>query len=162
MGHLLHWMRPKPLALIRRVVYISRARTVCDGETLMRYCRDFSVTNTLLDVTGLLIHSGPNYMQILEAEPAVMDDLLRRIATDYRHTDFQVLADEKVHQRLFQNCRMGLLDLTAHQPLRLPDLEGVRGVLARIFSDPPGAADGMRQLMGWIPRLMKQRVAAPA
>lgn len=162
MGRLFHWMRPKPPTRVRRVVYISRARSLCDPDTLARYCRNFSVCNALLGVTGLLIHSSSHFMQILEAESAVMDDLLRRISSDYRHTHFQVLADEPVSQRLFENCRMGLLDLSAQQPLRLPDLESMRGLIGRMISDPPSAAEGMRQLMRWMPQLMKKTVASPA
>lgn len=116
-------------APLHRVVYLSHARAEHDLGTLRRYCNGFASANAVLGITGLLIHGGGHFLQVLEGETPVMRGLLRRIFSDSRHDGIKLLLEEDSRTRLFPKTAMGLLDLGDPAALAAEDCEALRGFI---------------------------------
>lgn len=67
--------------------------------------------NRRLDITGLLLYGGGHFMQLLEGEREVIEDLFERICSDPRHHDVHRLLTFPVENRLFDDWSMSLLNL---------------------------------------------------
>ena len=164
----MHWFgtRTPPLQAptARRVVYTSRLRQRMDRDLLLRCRASFATTNALLGITGILVHLGDHFVQVLVAEAPVMTGLLRRISVDYRHTDFRLLLDDEITARAFTASSMSLLDLDADPPLSREDASGLRGFLTQSLQRGSEMRDDLRQLLRVTPRLLKRypQILTPA
>ena len=55
--------------------------------------------NRMLDVTGCLTCTGRHFAQVLEGRDVAVDELVRRISADARHTDFRLVLDRPLSLR---------------------------------------------------------------
>ena len=97
--------------MIRRMVYVSRAKSPMDRRMLRSIGYISSVNNTKEGITGLLLYRSGEFMQVLEGPPARIEEMTSRIWRDDRHTDVRELLDEQDRTRQFGQWAMGLLDL---------------------------------------------------
>jgi hypothetical protein len=94
---------------LRQVLYISRAAgTVTDTE-VKKILFASQRNNRRKDVTGCLLFTGSHFVQVLEGDGAALSSLLAYIATDPRHTNVQVIVDQRVTRRRCPDWSMGLL-----------------------------------------------------
>lgn len=63
--------------------------------------------NATMNVTGCLIFGGGRFAQILEGEQAAVEDLMRSILRDPRHTDIAVLEQRTIAARRFAGWALG-------------------------------------------------------
>ena len=124
--------------MLIRVIYVSSATRPLgdeDLERLLAAARDF---NGRHGITGMLIFSEGNFLQILEGEAAVVDELMdKRIAVDPRHNHIFVLDREPVAERDFPGWSMGFRRLDGGTPT---ELAGFRAFAASL----DGPASGIR------------------
>ena len=59
------------------------------------------------DITGMLLYSGGNFLQVLEGGEANVHSTFERICLDPRHKNIMVLTEEEVPERQFANWSMG-------------------------------------------------------
>ena len=78
--------------------------------------------NTRDRITGMLLFSSGNFMQLLEGEPESVARLFERIQADPRHRNLIVVMNEPVTERQFAGWRMGWRHITPADALRLPEL----------------------------------------
>jgi hypothetical protein len=78
------------MELIRLVYMSSAARSFKDSymQDILRYSRE---SNGRKGITGLLLFKSGNFIQILEGDSQVVDDLHLKIIDDPRHTGFCLL-----------------------------------------------------------------------
>jgi hypothetical protein len=89
------------------LVYVSAAvRSMRDAELAQLLSKARS-DNALRDVTGLLVYERGSFLQALEGEPAVVDELFSRISKDPRHAKVQMLSRQSIEARTFGDWRMG-------------------------------------------------------
>ena len=109
------------------LVYVSQAKRPFSPEalkTLLEHSRD---RNEADGITGLLIYryvpeaNRGNFLQILEGEPAALDDVWGRISEDERHHSIVVLEEDTAPERMFANWTMGFRDVETD------DLSGFEG-----------------------------------
>ncbi len=100
---------------MKRVVYVSTAVSDFDAATLAALVRHSAEANTLRDVTGVLLFSCGDFMQLLEGPETTIDTLMDRIEADPRHTWVSRLIDEPTDHRLFPDWGMALADFE-HPP----------------------------------------------
>ncbi len=89
------------------LVYISLAiRKMSDAELseLLATCRK---NNRKLEVTGLLLYRDGFFIQALEGEKQVLDNLFDRIRCDQRHSDVLLIYREPIEERAFGEWSMG-------------------------------------------------------
>jgi hypothetical protein len=71
-------------------------------------------------VTGMLLYSGGNFMQVLEGEPSMVQATYARICRDPRHHNILLLLQESVQQRHFSRWSMGFTRLSAEHVKKFP------------------------------------------
>ncbi len=92
-----------------RLVYRSHGRlSEAQSMALLVQCQANNVRN---GVTGMLIHDGERFIQVLEGSPATIDSLFNRIRHDPRHSGVDVLEVSIDQPRLFGAWSMGSVSL---------------------------------------------------
>jgi hypothetical protein len=108
---------------LRSIVYASTAThalTTADLESLLTDARAF---NREHQVTGVLLHSGANFMQCLEGAPEDVDKAYERIKHSSQHQDIVEYMDCEVPQRTFGSWDMGLAEPADSELLALSTAE---------------------------------------
>jgi hypothetical protein len=70
----------------------------------------------------MLLYSENNFFQVLEGEPAVVDELFQTISQDERHMKMVTIIREPIAKRSFGEWTMGFADLTSS------DLQEITGL----------------------------------
>lgn len=103
------------------VIYASAATVSFDEASLSELLRKARANNARLGVTGMLLYTAGNFMQVLEGPPAAVDEVYRRIAVDPRHGCMVRIAREAIAEREFDEWTMGFESPT---PEALAALDG--------------------------------------
>ena len=106
------------------VLYRSRAThapTESDSQALLEWSRTYNAAH---DITGLLLYSDGQFLQLVEGPEAVVRSLFARIRADARHTQVVTLSDGPAPQRWFADWHMAFGHVEA------PDLHQVLGAVA--------------------------------
>jgi hypothetical protein len=117
-----------------RLTYVSSAVHELSQAVLDSILRSASDHNKSDDITGMLLYSGGNFMQVLEGEEAVVASTYARIERDTRHRDLYLMERSPVTTREFARWSMGFRrvsssELAAHEaytPLSNSGLAGLR------------------------------------
>lgn len=102
--------------MIDRLVYRSRAVGTLPEVALDRIFRSSVPRNARLNITGALGFSQLNYVQLLEGPPPALDQLVRTLEGDPRHTELTILLRGGSERRLLPNWSMARVDLTKLTP----------------------------------------------
>lgn len=70
--------------------------------------------NTAHGLTGILLYSNGNIIQVLEGTKEEVEYIFGRIATDYRHANVVKLSDGPVPNRSFADWSMGFKAVQPH------------------------------------------------
>ena len=90
------------------IVYRSRAVvpiTDIDLFYLLAHARE---RNQAAGISGVILYDRGHFFQWIEGPNQQLGQIWNRIRSDERHTDIQVLADQPVPTRLFENWSMQL------------------------------------------------------
>lgn len=124
------------------VLYVSRESYEMEAADMLKLLFDARDHNRRAGITGLLLHHGHRFIQLLEGPRAEVEPMFSRIAEDPRHTEVTVESDGPLTQRLFADWNMGFADI--------PTLHG-RSALANVESEAE-ALDLLRVLGSSDPR----------
>lgn len=102
--------------LIDRLVYRSRAVGIPPEAALERIFRVSAPKNLRLNITGALGFSGQVYIQLLEGPPSAIDDLMRTLEADTRHTQLRILLRGPSQGRLLPGWSMARVNLAKLAP----------------------------------------------
>lgn len=139
---------------LSRIVYLSRAvnpLAYAELSTLVERCR---VKNEAAGISGLLLHSAGNFIQVLEGEEIVITSLYAKIISDDRHSDLRMLFHRPAASRLFPEWGMQLASTTRMAQL---DMDAVDRTLRRLRLAPDAAsveADALQLLQEFRRQLM--------
>jgi uncharacterized membrane protein (DUF373 family) len=103
-----------------QVSYISTATSpmsTADLSRLLEECREYNAAH---GVTGMLLYSNETFIQVLEGEDRVIDELLDRIEEDARHTDIKLLSRRRIEKREYSGWSMSFKRLADR------DLRGIK------------------------------------
>jgi hypothetical protein len=126
--------------MVHHLVYVSSTPTPLSPAELMEILRVSRRNNAAVAVTGALLYSGGNVMQVLEGERADVDAVFTRVLRDARHRQVQVLLREDVQRRYFGEWSMGLGSLVGDEDER----EALNRVLHRDFDPESFGTDPQR------------------
>lgn len=90
-----------------QLAYKSRARSDLLPSETRDILRTARRQNAKRDVTGLLLHDGRRFLQILEGTLDDVTATYRAIAADDRHSGITLLLHRSVETRDFRDWRMG-------------------------------------------------------
>ncbi|MDQ2770213.1 MAG: BLUF domain-containing protein [Bacteroidota bacterium] len=131
----------KPL---HHLVYQSVATTFLDEPELKQVLTQSRAWNSTHGLTGVLLFSAGNIMQVLEGSPEEVQYIFDRIARDARHANLVKLADGPIAQRQFDQWAMGF---KAVQPGAYAQLQGYIDPRRALPQGTAGTAIGLREVL---------------
>lgn len=138
---------------MHHIIYGSRATQPLSDDDLLTLLLQARSHNQLHDISGALVYSNGQFMQVIEGEEEVLAALYERLLRDPRHTQLVKYADKAIAERSFSEWSM------AFQPVSEAQFAGLLGyVPARHFASTApelGRADGLLLSM------MKELVSEP-
>lgn len=93
------------------LTYVSSAVkpfSACELRALLEHC---VAANRSRDVTGMLLYKDGNFMQVLEGDKTIVQDVHETILRDPRHRGLMTLLEEDVGSRAFSDWSMGFKHL---------------------------------------------------
>jgi hypothetical protein len=98
-------------------------------------------------ITGMLLYSGGNIMQVLEGEESAVRATYSRIGKDPRHRNLVLLSDDEISERSFANWSMGFKQLDPEVAKSFPQFAPYFhvGLQRDAIQAKPGAARDLLQ-----------------
>jgi len=103
--------------MLTRLIYISRAvgpQTTTITTQILETARAF---NKAHDLTGVLCQGKGLYVQVLEGERSIVNELYRRIVADSRHAQAEIVYFGEIESRQFKEWSMALVHLSIDDPM---------------------------------------------
>jgi hypothetical protein len=94
--------------LLRSLIYTSVASAGLSDEAVVDIHNSARAFNGLDGISGLLVFNGERFLQIIEGSEDAIEDLLRRLRADPRHTEVTVVEDRPIEKRSFSGWQMAL------------------------------------------------------
>jgi hypothetical protein len=120
-----------------RLLYISQAARGIAAEQVQSILTSAQRNNPPAGLTGVLVHGGGLFMQVLEGpEQAVLRQYVK-ILDDRRHSDCRILYISPASDRIFEKWSMGLIDSDPFHFQHIAELRAQRleSVQAKSFSN---------------------------
>lgn len=114
-----------------QIVYISSAVESWSTEQLLELLQQCLRNNAARGVTGMLLYGEDTFLQALEGEDAVIDELVERIARDPRHAKVQLLHRREVERRQYSDWSMGFKRISDQE---LSSIKGLKNFGAKDFN----------------------------
>lgn len=89
--------------------------------------RNAHINNAAADITGVFFHCGRRFLQFIEGAEDDIHGLMRRIKSDRRHTNIEILIDESVSERAFPAWSMDYSELESSVDI---DSDQLRKIIA--------------------------------
>lgn len=89
-----------------RIIYKSKQRKPMSGADFDELCEHAKINNASSGVTGLLLKSETEFLQCIEGPVKNVCSTFKRICSDPRHYDIQVLEVKRILQRMFSQWTM--------------------------------------------------------
>jgi hypothetical protein len=126
------------------IIYMSSAVVPFSPAELQSLLEVSRRNNTALGVTGILLYKDGNFLQVIEGEKTVLDQLYAKIALDPRHGGVMTFFREEIPEREFPGWSMAFRDLNTdvgNHP------EGFNELLNTSFADLSLYPDKVRAFM---------------
>ena len=94
-----------------QLIYTSGATRELKDMELARLLLAARSTNAARDVSGILLYYAGSFLQVLEGEREVVEELYDRIKKDPRHERVRTLLQRTVEKRQFRDWSMGFVDV---------------------------------------------------
>ncbi|MEL6108711.1 MAG: BLUF domain-containing protein [Planctomycetota bacterium] len=110
-----------------RLYYLSKAADGIDDDDYQSILETSRRRNLVSGVTGLLLIKRGYFAQALEGEREFVDPLFKKIRTDHRHTNVEILSrEEGVDTRIFPTWAIGYRNLNiCDAPPKVGDVDMV-------------------------------------
>lgn len=90
-----------------QLVYVSQATKDFEDAELTRLLEGIRPNNGKLGISGMLLYDGGAFMQVLEGDREVLENLYERIECDPRHTGLVKILQKTIAKRQFPDWTMG-------------------------------------------------------
>jgi hypothetical protein len=84
-----------------QLMYHSHAAEEFSTDDLLKLLFDARIYNHSHQISGLLLHSKGEFLQVLEGEPEYVDELFEKISRDHRHERVTLFQRKEITQREF-------------------------------------------------------------
>jgi hypothetical protein len=114
-----------------QISYLSAATRPMSTDEVLALLRQCLANNEANDVTGLLIYNNETFLQTLEGDEQVVDELYRKIQNDPRHTNLILLDRKTIQSRRYADWSMAFrrfADMDIH------DIAGLKDFSAKDFT----------------------------
>jgi hypothetical protein len=87
---------------MKAILFVSTVTDHFDTSALRQIIATASENNRRSGITGLLLFNGMNFLQLIEGPDIAVDECLRRISKDHRHSGVIPFGERKIVSR---QCR---------------------------------------------------------
>lgn len=115
------------------LTYVSSATELLAVPELLDLLATIRPKNEALGLSGLLLYSGGNVIQVLEGPEDAVESTFAAIADDPRHRDVIVMLRDPIQERAFPDWSMGFRNVSP------ADVQGTEGL--NTFLQEPLAAE---------------------
>ncbi|MGZ8162925.1 MAG: phosphate-starvation-inducible PsiE family protein [Methylobacter sp.] len=105
-----------------QTTYISTPTRPMTTDDLMDILNNARLNNVCMGVSGMLLYTGTEFIQILEGEEKVIEELLDTIKKDSRHRDFRIIEKKKITAREYADWTMGFKRVDKEEVRDIPGL----------------------------------------
>lgn len=92
---------------LHQIIYISTAELKLTEDALLELLSESQKRNAAKDITGLLLHSDGNIIQVIEGPEDAIKELYAKISIDSRHRGVTLMASKPIETRDFPYFKMG-------------------------------------------------------
>ena len=92
---------------LHQMMYISTANAELTEDALLELLSSSQKRNAAKEITGLLLHSDGNIIQVMEGPKDSVQGLYKKIAADKRHRGVTLMSSRAIAQRDFPHYKMG-------------------------------------------------------
>ncbi len=134
------------------LIYCSAARPgihADDISAILKTSREFNKNNS---ITGCLLYHDGEFIQLLEGEESTVQTLYSNIVRDQRHNYLQLVVEETVPERAFDNWSMAFHDLSAARVSPITKSLFIENIMA--FSDLAAKPSAATELFWYMARQM--------
>jgi hypothetical protein len=124
---------------VYQIVYVSSAMDELGADEVSELLLQCRQNNARLGVTGILIYQAGRFLQVLEGDEAVVNQLVTKIRDDDRHSGFFRLLSREIPERQFGDWSM------AYKQLDDADAAVVEGLRPILDSSADLVAEGADQ-----------------
>jgi hypothetical protein len=103
--------------------YVSSAYKDMSPAELLELLQQCLKNNPPLGVTGMLLYGNGTFLQTIEGEDVVIDQLVERISKDPRHTRLQFFSRKQIERRQYSEWSMGFKRISDDE---LGQIEGLK------------------------------------
>jgi hypothetical protein len=96
-------------------IYASAAAPDLSDHDLGVLLKRARAKNSILGLTGMLLHCDGSFFQVLEGPEMAVDSVYEKIANDARHIQITRIIREPIAQRQFSNWTMGFNKLSQQE-----------------------------------------------
>jgi hypothetical protein len=109
---------------MEHVIYASVAASEFGAPQLAELLEKARAANERLGLTGMLLHcdSDGSFFQVLEGEAEAIEELLRKLRLDKRHSHLTILIREPIAERSFKDWTMGFASVSQEKLRKIPGL----------------------------------------
>ena len=93
------------------ILYISSASKPMNDNELFELLEEVRGKNTKIEITGMLLYKGGNFLQMLEGEKEIVEALFQTIKKDPRHKDIVTVMEDETEKRIFETWSMGFVNM---------------------------------------------------
>lgn len=105
---------------LTHLIYASSATWMMSEQDLLDILKKSHENNGRLDITGMLLYRGGNFLQVLEGEEQIVDERFKVIMQDPRHRQVTLLLKRPVAKRQFEHWEMGFTNIDTIDTSTLP------------------------------------------
>jgi Sensors of blue-light using FAD len=93
--------------MLSQLVYVSNRKPICKQEEIDKILASCKKNNPPLNITGVLLYSDTKFIQLVEGEYKVINDLYNKIKTDPRHDQARLISLGPIQEKSFPSWHMG-------------------------------------------------------
>lgn len=105
-----------------QLTYLSTPAGSISNDDLIDILETARLNNASLGVSGMLLYTGDGFVQVLEGEENVVDDLVKLIKKDPRHKDFRIVERKQIETRDYAEWTMGFKRVEKKDLRNIPGL----------------------------------------
>ncbi len=98
-----------------QIVYSSKSGSPMQTGDLQELLDHSRTSNAANGITGALVYAGGIFLQILEGDKDLLNDLMEKIRQDVRHENVIVLQEREVPAPVFGSWKMAYVSATPKQ-----------------------------------------------
>jgi hypothetical protein len=96
---------------LKSLLYVSRCTAPLDDAQIFRLYKTAVENNAIEGLTGVLIHDGNVFLQLLEGGEEAVAAMMARLRADPRHCDIEVRDERVIARRSFGSWNMRLVKI---------------------------------------------------